>query len=57
MLKFYSARANPTKVALFLEEAGFRYEAILSRLARAKNTNGIVAVNPNAKVAGIVEAT
>src|SRR5438132_1279762 len=55
MLKFYfNGSPNPTKVALFLEEAGLAYEPIAIDTRRGDQFNPeYLAVNPNAKVPAI----
>ncbi len=57
MLKFYySAAPNPTKVALFLEEAGLDYDPIpIDTRAGDQHQPNFLAVNPNAKVPVIVD--
>jgi len=57
MLKFYfSGAPNPTKVALFLEEAGLPYEPIPVDARRGdQHKQEFLAVNPNAKVPAIVD--
>jgi GST-like protein len=57
MLKFYfSAAPNPTKVALFLEEAGLPYDAIPVDTRKGdQHKPEYLAVNPNAKVPAIVD--
>ena len=57
MLKFYfSGAPNPTKVALFLEEAGLPYEPIPVDARRGdQHKPEYLAVNPNAKVPAIVD--
>ena len=57
MLKFYySGAPNPTKVALFLEEAGLPYEAIpVDARKGEQHKPEYLAVNPNAKVPAIVD--
>jgi GST-like protein len=57
MLKFYfSAAPNPTKVALFLEEAGVPYEGIPVDTRRGEQHKPeFLAINPNAKVPAIVD--
>jgi GST-like protein len=57
MLKFfYSGAPNPTKVALFLEEAGLPYEAIPVDARKGdQHKPEFLAVNPNAKVPAIVD--
>ena len=57
MLKFYfSAAPNPTKVALFLEEAGMPYEAIPVDTRKGdQHKPEYLAINPNAKVPAIVD--
>jgi GST-like protein len=57
MLKFYfSGAPNPTKVALFLEEAGVAYEAIAVDTRKGDQFKpDFLAVNPNSKVPAIVD--
>jgi len=57
MLKFYySAAPNPTKVALFLEEAGLDYEPIpVDTRMGDQHKADFLAMNPNAKVPVIVD--
>ena len=57
MLKFYSnGSPNPTKVALFLEEAGLPYEAIPVDTRKGQQFAAeYLAINPNAKVPAIVD--
>ncbi len=57
MLKFYySGAPNPTKVALFLEEAGLPYEAIpVDTRKGEQHAPAYRAINPNAKVPAIVD--
>jgi GST-like protein len=57
MLKFYfNGSPNPSKVALFLEEAGLKYEAIPIDTRRGEQFNpAYQAVNPNGKVPAIVD--
>jgi GST-like protein len=57
MLKFYfSGAPNPTKVALFLEEAGLPYEAIPVDTRKGEQFKpAFVAINPNSKVPVIVD--
>ena len=57
MLKFYfSGAPNPTKVALFLEEAGLAYEAIPVDTRKGEQHKlEYLAINPNAKVPAIVD--
>jgi GST-like protein len=57
MLKFYfSGAPNPTKVALFLEEAGLPYEAIPVDTRRGdQHKPDFLKINPNAKVPAIVD--
>ncbi|MFM9847901.1 MAG: glutathione S-transferase family protein [Hyphomicrobiaceae bacterium] len=57
MLKFYfSGAPNPTKVALFLEEAGVAYEAIPVDTRKGDQFKPeFLAVNPNSKVPAIVD--
>src|SRR5215207_3277393 len=55
MLKFYfNGSPNPTKVALFLEEAGISYQPIaVDTRAGDQFKPEYLAVNPNAKVPAI----
>ena len=57
MLKFYySAAPNPTKIALFLEEAGMPYDAIPVDTRKGdQHKPEFLAINPNAKVPAIVD--
>ena len=57
MLKFYYSPApNPTKVVLFLEEAGLDYEAIpIDTRLGDQHKAAFLALNPNAKVPVIVD--
>jgi GSH-dependent disulfide-bond oxidoreductase len=57
MLKFYySGAPNPTKVALFLEEAGLAYEPIPVDTRKGDQHKAeYLAINPNAKVPAIVD--
>lgn len=57
MLKFYyNTGPNPTKVALFLEEAGLDYEAIPVDTRRGEQfTPAFLAINPNAKAPALVD--
>jgi GST-like protein len=57
MLKFYfSGAPNPTKVALFLEEAGLPYEAIPVDTRKGdQHKPDFLKINPNAKVPAIVD--
>jgi GSH-dependent disulfide-bond oxidoreductase len=57
MLKFYfSGAPDPTKVALFLEEAGLPYEPIPVDARKGdQHKPEFLAVNPNAKVPAIVD--
>ena len=57
MLKFYySGAPNPTKVALFLEEAGLPYEPIAVDTRKGdQHKADYLAINPNAKVPAIVD--
>ena len=58
MLKFYfNGSPNPTKVALFLEEAGLAYEpiAVDTRKGDQFKPEYLAKVNPNAKVPAIVD--
>ena len=56
MLKFYyNGSPNPTKVALFLEEAGLAYEAIPIDTRKGDQFKPeFLAINPNGKVPAIV---
>jgi GST-like protein len=57
MLKFYySGAPNPTKVALFLEEAGLPYEPIpIDTRKGDQHKPNYLAINPNGKVPAIVD--
>ncbi len=57
MLKFYfNASPNPTKVALFLEEAGLPYEAIpVDTRTGQQFSQEFSKINPNGKVPAIVD--
>ena len=57
MLKFYySGAPNPTKLALFLEEAGLPYEPVPVDTRRGEQHKPeFLAINPNAKVPAIVD--
>src|SRR5437016_9719137 len=57
MLKFYfNGSPNPTKVALFLEEAALPYEAIPVDTRKGDQFKpAFAAVNPNGKVPAIVD--
>jgi len=57
MLKFYfNGSPNPTKVALFLEEAGLAYEPVPIDTRRGQQFDpAYLAINPNAKVPAIVD--
>jgi GSH-dependent disulfide-bond oxidoreductase len=57
MLKFYfNGSPNPTKVALFLEEAGLAYEPIPIDIRKGDQfSSDFLAVNPNGKVPAIVD--
>jgi len=57
MLKFYfNGSPNPTKVALFLEEAGLPYEAIAIDTRKGDQFKpAYAAINPNGKVPAIVD--
>ncbi|MBI4273704.1 MAG: glutathione S-transferase N-terminal domain-containing protein [Rhizobiales bacterium] len=57
MMKFYySGAPNPTKVALFLEEAGLPYEPIAVDTRKGdQHKPDYLAINPNAKVPAIVD--
>ena len=57
MLKFYYGGApNPTKVALFLEEAGMPYEAVpIDTRKGEQHKPEYLAINPNAKLPAIVD--
>lgn len=57
MLKFYfNGSPNPTKVSLFLEEAGLPYEGIPVDTRKGQQFDpGYVKLNPNGKVPAIVD--
>ena len=57
MLKFYfNGSPNPTKIALFLEEAGLQYEAIPVDTRKGQQFDPkFLAVNPNGKVPALVD--
>ena len=57
MLKFYfNGSPNPSKVGLFLEEAGLPYEAIPVDTRRGEQFSpAYLAINPNGKVPAIVD--
>ena len=57
MIKFYySGAPNPTKVALFMEEAGVAYEPIpIDTRTGAQHKPDYLKINPNAKVPAIVD--
>jgi GSH-dependent disulfide-bond oxidoreductase len=57
MLKFFfNGSPNPTKVALFLEEAGLAYEPLAVDTRRGQQFEpAFVAINPNGKVPAIVD--
>jgi GST-like protein len=57
MLKFYfNGSPNPSKVALFLEEAGIAYDAVPVDTRRGDQFSpAFLAVNPNGKVPAIVD--
>src|SRR6266853_971397 len=57
MLKFYfNGSPNPTKVALFLEEAALPYEAIPVDTRKGDQfKQAFAAINPNGKVPAIVD--
>ena len=57
MLKFYfNGAPNPTKIALFLEEAGLPYEPIAVDTRKGdQHKPDFLAINPNAKVPAIVD--
>jgi GSH-dependent disulfide-bond oxidoreductase len=57
MLKFYyNTGPNPTKVALFLEEAGLEYDAIPVDTRKGDQfTPEYLAINPNAKAPSLVD--
>lgn len=57
MLKFYfNGSPNPTKVALFLEEAGLPYEAVPIDVRQGDQFDpAFLAINPNGKVPAIVD--
>lgn len=53
---YYSGAPNPTKVALFLEEAGLKYEAVPVDTRKGDQFQpGFTKVNPNSKVPAIVD--
>ncbi len=58
MLRFYfNGSPNPTKVALFLEEAGLAYEPIPVDTRKGEQFRPeFLKINPNAKVPAIVDA-
>src|ERR1700727_3693034 len=57
MLKFYySGAPNPTKVALFLEEAALPHEAIpIDTRKGEQHIPEFLAINPNAKLPAIID--
>ena len=57
MLKFYfNGSPNPTKVTLFLEEAGIAYEPVPVDTRRGQQFDpAYLAINPNGKVPAIVD--
>jgi len=57
MLKFYfNGSPNPTKIALFLEEAGLPYEAVPVDTRKGDQFKlAFLAINPNGKVPAIVD--
>jgi GST-like protein len=57
MLKFYySGAPNPTKIALFLEEAGLPYEAVpVDTRKGEQHKPEFLTINPNAKLPAIVD--
>ena len=57
MLKFYfNGSPNPTKVALFLEEAGVAYEPIALDVRKGDQFDpAYLAINPNGKVPAIID--
>lgn len=57
MMKFYfNGSPNPTKVALFLEEAGVPYEAVPVDTRRGEQfAPAFLAVNPNGKVPALID--
>lgn len=57
MIKFYfSGAPNPTKVALFMEEAGVAYEAIpIDTRKGQQHEPEFLKINPNAKVPVIID--
>ena len=57
MLKFYfNGSPNPTKVALFLEEAGLPYEPVPIDPRRGQQFSAdFLKINPNAKVPAVVD--
>ena len=59
MIKFYfSGAPNPTKVALFLEEAGLAYEPIAVDTRKGQQFSPeFVALNPNSKIGPALRST
>ena len=57
MLKYYyNTGPNPTKVTLFLEEAGLEYDPIPLETRKGEQfTPEYLAINPNAKAPSIVD--
>ena len=57
MLKFYfNGSPNPTKIALFLEEAGIAFESMPVDTRKGEQFDpAFLAINPNAKVPAIVD--
>lgn len=57
MIRFYfNGSPNPTKIALFLEEAGLPYEAVPVDPRRGEQFRpDYLAINPNAKVPAVVD--
>ena len=57
MIKFFfNGSPNPTKVALFLEESGLRYEPVPVDTRRGQQFDpAFLAINPNGKVPAIVD--
>ncbi len=57
MLKFYfNGSPNPTKVALFLEEAGIPYQPVPVDTRKGEQfSSAYLAINPNGKVPAIVD--
>ena len=53
---FYNMAPNPMKVALFLEEAGLRYEAVpIDTRAGDQHSESYKKINPNAKAPALID--